>query len=337
MVQRDHIMGLTNTLAGWFRSAPPLNSETRVALGRVVEVVGRPIASVSGFERRLGAPIQAALKYCDGLVTSLPGTIDINRRAFSLDPLVHAFFSTPRDIEEMLGRSQTLREFLSDPKSFGIEHIHGLFAARRREKQVMGIALQGEMLRQDVPQTLLYFSTHTLTAVAADLQATRNMLNAAAFDSLLKSFVAQADAIRRERQGLEAERDLERARLRGQHAGKETSAIAEHQQKLSDLELGMRNMTESLQPDRLVDALATFLSEPELALRLEPVTVRVDRNGVLADKLDASAGPEGGLYFPELVGRDRRRYVVMLACIPRDEAQRAVTEILDQQRRFILI
>lgn len=292
---------------------------------------------MSGFERRLKVPIQVALQYCDELVTSLPGRIDINRRAFSLDPLVHAFFATPQDIEEMLGRSQTLREYLSDPKSHGSEHFHALFAARRREKRAMGLALQGEMLRQDVPQTLLYFSSHTLTAVAADLQATRRMLSTAAFDSLLKSFFAQADAIRQERQGLQGECDLQRARLKGLPGGTGTSVIAEHQKKLTGLELGILNMTASLQPDHLVDALASFLSKPELALRLEPVKVQVDRNGVIADSLNAVPGQDGSLSFPELVGRDRRRYVVILARIPRDEAEQAVAKILDQQRRFILI
>ena len=96
-------------------------------------------------------------------------------------------------------------------------------------------------------------------------------------------------------------------------------------------------MTDSLQPDRLVDALAAFLSEPKLALRLEPVRVQVDRNGVMADALNIPDGQEGSLLFPELVGRDRRRYVVMPARIPREEAERAVAKILDQQRRFIII
>jgi len=331
------VIGLTSAFADLFKARPPLTAETRAALKHVVELAGPLMSSISGFERRLAGPVQIALNYCGELVAGLPAMIDINRRAFALDPLVHAFFATSQDIEEMLGRSQALRDFLSAPDGFGIEHFHGLFAARRREKQVMGLALQGEVLRQEVPQTLLYFSSHTLTAVAADLQATRNMLNVAAFDSLLKSFFAEADAIRLERQGLQGERDMERARLRGMQGGTQTSGIADHQKQLSGLELGILKMTESLQPDRLVDALATFLSEPHQALRLEPVKVQVDRNGVVADALNIPDGQEGSLYFPELVGRDRRRYVVMLARIPRDEAERAVANILDQQRRFILI
>jgi len=295
------------------------------------------MASVSGFERRLATPIQQALRHCEEVVAGLPSTIDINRRAFAVDPLVHAFFATPHDIEEMLGRSQVLRDFIADSRFVGIEHLYGLFAARRREKRVMGVALEGEMLRQDVPQTLMYFSSHTLTAVAEDMQATRKMLNVAAFDSLLKSFFAQAATTRLERQELQGERDLQRARLRGSRRGNPASGIAEHQQELSEFDTRICAMTESLQPDRLVDALATYLSEPAKALRLEPVAVRVDRNGVMADSLNAAAGKDGSLYFPELVGRDRRRYVVMLARISRGDAERALSEVFDQQRRYILI
>jgi hypothetical protein len=67
------------------------------------------------------------------------------------------------------------------------------------------------------------------------------------------------------------------------------------------------------------------------------VKLQVDRNGVLADALNKPDGEEGILHFPELVGRDRRRYVVMLARIPREEAERAVATVRDQQRRYILI
>ena len=309
----------------------------RAALARVREAAGPLVASVSGFERRLAQPVATALTHCDALVAALPDMIDLNRRAFALDPLVHAFFATTRDIEEMFGRSQMLRDVLADPKSVGIGEFHALFAARRREKQVMGLALQGEVLRQDVPQTLLYFSSHTLTAVAADVQATRDMLHAEAFESLLKSFFAGVDAVRLERQGLQGARDLQRARLKGLHGGAQASVKAEHQEILAGQEAGIRSMTESLEPDRLVSALATFLSEPEHALRLEPVQVQVDRNGVIADAIADSAGSDPKLSFPELVGRDRRRYVVMLARIPREEAERAVAKMRDQQCRYILI
>lgn len=317
------------------RRTPPLNAATRAAFGRIIELVGPLLASVAGVERRLASPVQGALEFCDGLVAALPGPIEINRRAFAIDPLVHAFFSTALDIDEMLGRSQTLRDFLANPEFPAGEHFHALFAARRREKRVMGLALQGEMLRREVPQDLLYFSSHTLTAVAADPQTTCHMLRIAAFESLLNSFVARVDAIRLERQSLHAERDVERAQSRERHTNGAVSA--EHRGKLADLDARILGLTESLQPDLLVDALAALLLEPDKWLRLEPVKVRVDRNGVIADALHDPDGQDGSLSFPELVGRDRRRYVVMLARIPRNEAERAVANILDRQRRFIVI
>lgn len=293
------------------------------------------MAAVSGAERRLAAPLEVALKHCGDLVRALPDMVDINRRAFALDPLVHAFFASPADIEEMLGRSQALRDFLGDPRYYGHSHFHALFAARRREKQAVGYALQGEVLRQDVPQTLLYFSSHSLTAIAADLQTTRDMLAEAALDSLLKSFLSRVDAIRLERQELQTERDMQRVRLKA--ASNDPSRAAECERQLLILEQRIQTLTTSLQPERLIDALASHLSEPEQALRLEPTRVQVDRSGVVLDAPTDGSATAGSLYFPELVGRDRRRHVVMLARIPRDEADAAVAKILDQQRRFILI
>lgn len=291
--------------------------------------------SVADFEKQLAEPVRHALAYCNDLVMALPGPIAIDRHAFSVDPLVHAFFASPQDIELMLGRSQPLRDYLRQSSFDEHDHFHALFATRRREKHTLGYALEGDMLRADVEQTLLYFSDHTLAAVAADQDSTRDYLRDAAFDSLVKNFVSHVDSIRQERQGLRSERDLAQDHLKGwQHDEREYS---QYQRTVADIDERIRSTTESLQPRLLVDTLACCLRKPDQSLRLDPVEIRVDRNGVIADSPAITSPTIDILDFPELVGRDRRRHVVMLARIPREEAEHAIAKIEDEQRRFILI
>ena len=85
---------------------------------------GRPMLKhTAGFEKRLAGPVQHALGYCAGLVAHLPGPIDINRHAFANDPLIHALFATADDIDQMLGRSRRIRDFLSEPCSWESDHF----------------------------------------------------------------------------------------------------------------------------------------------------------------------------------------------------------------------
>ncbi len=318
-----------------FQRKPPLDSHLQTALTRIHQLVGPLVSNVADFERQLAEPVRHALAYCNDLVMALPGPIAIDRRAFAVDPLVHAFFASPQDIEQMLGRSQPLRDYLGTAAPDGGDYFHALFATRRREKKTLGVAMSGDILRRDVEQTLLYFSDHTLAAVATDQESTREHLRSAAFDSLLMNFTSHVDHIRHERQGLHYERDLAQDHLRGGQLSERDDQM--YHRRIAELDERIRQSTESLQPRLLVDALIDCLSEPNQSLRLDPVEIRVDRNGVIADTPDNDSPTIDVLDFPELIGRDRRRHVVMLACIPRAEAEHAIAKVEDEQRRFILI
>lgn len=328
-------MGLLAAIAGALRPAPPPDPATTRALGRIGELVDPILKSASGFEHKLAAPVHHALGYCEGLVAGLPGPIDIGRHAFGADPLVHALFATADDIGRMLGNSQAVRDYLADPESQASDHFYALFAARRQQKRQLGLALEGEVLHTDVPQTVVYFCDHLLVEPHADLDTTRAHLRTAAFDSLLKSFHSHVEALRQERQSLAADCSVERAHLTVLRGRSEGTEITVSTRRLSDLDAHLRQVAESLMPDQLEGALATYLLAPEKSLRLEPVVLHVDRLGVLSDP--ASQDDATALAFPELTARDMRRHMVMLARIDREEARQAVEATQDQQRRFLII
>lgn len=328
-------MGLLSAIAGILKPAPPLDPATAKALARIGELVDPLLRTAAGFEHKLAAPVHHALGYCEGLVAGLPGPMDISRHAFGTDPLVHALFATADDVDRMLGNSQAVRDYLAEPASFGSDHFYALFAARRQQKRQLGLAMQGDVIRSEVPQTVVYFCDHLLVEPQGDLETARARLRSAAFDSLLKSFHTHVDALRLEKDSLAADCSVERAHLtvlRGRKDGTEISVSTRH---LEELDAHLRQVAESLMPDQLEEALAGYLLGPEKALRLDPVTLKVDQLGVLADPADAEGATT--LNFPELTARDKRRHLVMLARIDREEARQAVEACLDQQRRFLII
>lgn len=327
-------MSLLSALAGILKPAPPPDAAARAGLERIVEVVDHFLKAAPDFEHKLAAPVHHALGYCEGLVSALPGPVDVGRHAFGSDPLVHALFATADDIGRMLGSSEAVRTYLAEPASLEAEHFYALLAARRQEKHQLGMALEGEVIHTDVPQTVLYFSDHILVEPQGNIEATRTRLRDAAFDSLLQSFHAHLEALRQEKEALAADRSVEQTHLtilRG-HAGADDITVSTRH--LDELDAHLRSVAESLMPEQLEEALAAYLLKPEISLRLDPVTLKVDRLGVVtpADAPDATT-----LSFPELCGRDRRRHLVMLARIGRDEAREAVESTLDRQRRFLVI
>jgi hypothetical protein len=110
-------MSLISAVVDFLKPNPPIDPAVAQGAGSSRRT-GRPGAQMApNFEKKLAFPLQHALGYCDGLVAALPGPIEINRQAFANDPLVHALFATAEDIDQMLGRSQAVRDFLAEPCS----------------------------------------------------------------------------------------------------------------------------------------------------------------------------------------------------------------------------
>ena len=329
-------MSLLSSIADFLKPTPAPTPKVQKALERVAKIVDPLLKSASGFERALAPSVEHVLGYCEGLIAALPGPIDINRQAFSGDPLVHALFATADDIDQMLGRSQAVRDFLEEPKCWDSEYFYALFAARRQQKKQLGIGQQGDVLQSDVPQVVVYFSDQTLVEPHCNLEVTQENLRCRGLESLLRTFHDHVEALRSERDGLRADASMERAHLtvlRGKSPGPE---FGTHTRHLAELDARLREKAASLMPDQLLAALADYLREPEASLGMSPVSITVDRLGVVSER----AGDDINLHtlkFSEFRGRDKRNYMAMLARIRRDEAQAAVDLVRDQGRRYMII
>lgn len=330
-------MSLLSAVSDLFKPAQPLDPALSRALDRVAELVDPLLKLAPDFEKRLALPVQHALGYCEGLIAALPGPVDINRQAFGKDPLIHALFATADDIDQMLGRSQAIRDYLAEPRSLESDYFYAMFAARRQQKKQLGLAQEGDVIRNDVPQLVLYFSGQTLIEPSLDLDETRHLLRCKALESLLHTFRTHVESLRRERDGLLADASMERAHLIARHRDISGEVQEIHTRHLAELDRELRGKASSLAPEQLVHALADYLMAPEAALHLTPVSITVDRMGVVHDHGDELADNVDTLNFPELTARDRRLHLAMLARISRDEALEAVERVRDQQHRFMLI
>jgi hypothetical protein len=317
-------------LLDWLQPSPPIDDETRGWVARAVAAIDPMIRTVGGYEHRLAPAAGRAMEYCAALAERIPGPYDISRGAFASDPLVHALFGTADDIDTMLARSQCVREHLVGPGLPTTGQCCALLGMRHQEKSVYGASLSGEVLRADEPQRLLYFADHTLAEPSPDLPAARRRLREAMFDGLVKSFAAHVDDVRAERAGLYRDQVMESVRTHAPDAGSEA-----HTRRLAELRERLVASVDALSPPRLLETLVHCLNEPERYLSLSPVSLSVDRAGIIGVS-EAERQGDDMLDFVELTSRDQRRWVVILAHIDREEAVRAVARF-DEARRHIII
>lgn len=297
-------------------SSDSADDSTRLAVAHAIQVADPRMALVGRHERKLAPVVGKALDYCRDLVETIPGPVEIDAQTFGSDPLVHALFATPADIGRMLGASAELARFCTSTEAEGAEAVYAMIGMRRREKLVLSPALKGDLIQVDVPRRLLYFADHTLHEPSADLGLTRTRLRDAAFDSLVRSFAAKLSSQRAEHQDVRSEWEQERALSR---FGAEAAA---HDQRRVELERQLREAVESFEPAHVLDALVAWLEDPQSSLRLDEVTVTIDPLGTVVSD-GAATDNAHTLRLPILVGRDRRRWIVMMARIPRQEAREA--------------
>lgn len=329
-------MSFFSSIADLLKPSAPPDPEVSAALDRVISMVDPLVRAAPRLEKHLHDAVEHALHYCTGLVAALPGPIEINRRSFGSDMLVHALFATPSDIDDMLGRSQAVRDFLERPECWANDYFCAMLAARRQQRRQFGMAQQGDIIRSDVPQEVLYFSDQTLIEPSCELETTRHRLQAKALESLLRTFNSHVDTLRREREHLRADLSIEHAQILAIQQRHDEHEEEKHTRHLVELDVHLRQNGEALMPENLADMLADFLRRPESALSLTPVSICIDRMGIVQD---ASKGDSDAqtIVFPELATRDRRQHLATLVRISRDEALSAVEKSRERQKRYIII
>lgn len=316
----------------WLKPAAPIDAATRTLIERSVTLTEPLIRQVSGYEKKLLPAVRRADEYCDDIAGRIPGPFEISRAAFAADPMVHALFGSADDIESMFAKSQCVRENLHQ-LLLANGQCCALLGMRHREKSGFGVALEGEVVRSDVPQKTLYFTDHTLAEPSPDPVAARQRLRNMLFDGLLKGFAAHVADVRDERCDLQREESIVRASARAKVHGDPLGA-ADHTRRLASLDERLRATADALQPGQLLDTLVGMLDDPSPYLRLDPVMISVDRTGVITGTGQPGSGDT--LHFAELTSRDQRRWVVMLARIEHAEVRRALDRF-ESARRYIVI
>ncbi len=167
---------------------------------------------VSHYQRRLRPSLEQALAYVHDIVVGFPAPLTASCHAWGTDPYIHAFFATPDEVELTFSRSPELREFFTEspdtPTAFAV------LGMSMSERRTLGVALEGDVLRSDVPQTNINFSDRKITIIASSDAALREEIVRRIFDQLTLEGMGRYAAGKSRRDVLDREQTLLLARLR---------------------------------------------------------------------------------------------------------------------------
>lgn len=272
------------------------------AVERAVIAIEPRLREASGYPERYRKPVETALEYVHDLACHLPGPVAVSEDAYARDAFVHAIFPSMDFISEALRTSQAVQEYLQ--KFPGIREIYALMGMRRHEKSTLGLALSGQVIEHDVPQDVVYFTSHTIVDPAADEEQARAAVGWSLFDSLAHKVAARIDLRIAEQQALREQKDIVTARLR-------TADMALRHELQAELARVLREMQSARRALDLRHYLEEFeyvLQYPEQHLRLDQTEMRLDSMGI------KKHGDEDGqpVVFSDLIGFDRRDWTVTM-------------------------
>jgi hypothetical protein len=281
-----------------------LDADLELAVARAVDKVDPLLRQMGGYPERYAKGVAHALDYARKLADQIPGPISIDREHFATDPTVHALFGSIDAVKAAMCASQAMREYTQACPA--AQEVYALMGMRRRERGSLGMEMEGEILRRDVPQTLVYFSDHTIAEPAETETESRERIAWSLFDSLVEHVRKRVDARREEKLALEREKDETMARLHGGSAQPREALQAKLQATLARL----TEVTASLDLRRYPDDFDAVFLVPQEHVYLNEIAMVLDGMGVLRAEGESVDGKE--VHFADLVGRDRRRWSVTL-------------------------
>jgi len=273
----------------------------------VVKIAAPRAALLRNYRERLAPPVESAILHVRGLVAGLPPARDATAQGWATDPFVHACFAAPDDIPGLFGRFDELRAFFDAAPA--AEFAFGLLGMRMTERKVLGMELQGDIVRSDVPQTTISFSEHALRILGPTEAELRLEIGRRALEQLGLLALHRIGAMRSARRDIEDQDALIKARLRllqspgaafgGKPEPTPEGALANRARLEAQLEENERQLAKQVVDplEHELDCLVEVLAHPGQAIAAATKTLWLTSMNVVAP---AEAGAVGAVQASEV-------------------------------------
>lgn len=303
----------------------------RGAIERVVAGTDPRLRMARQYQKKLWTAVEGSIEYVNELVDQLPTPVEVGGRRFTGDPRLRALFVSSQHLRDTLSSGEELTAYR---RRFGGQlplHLYAVLRVEHAEKTVLGVALEGNMIRRDVPQITVNFHNHRVAFLAGSETKTRREIKKRAFDYLIETALERLVSVRTQKQQLEQQqRQLlqKKAKLiKGAHIALEpltdpkiatvnTPVAIDQRLREIEVELNRIRADSATLDDHLAKVVVT-LREPEKYLRLDRISMTLDHMNI---KVEKQASPNSNtLYFQEILLGKNRRITTLLIHFPSSE------------------
>jgi hypothetical protein len=274
------------------------------AIEQAVAVVEPQLKQTRRYPKAYRKPVMTALEYAHSLAQSMPGPLTVDLDSYAKDAYVHAIFPSIDFVADAFRASRAIQAYLREHPS--TDEAYALMGMRRWEKTMMGMELSGQVIQRDVPQHVVYFTSHTIVDPAPSEQMARDRVALGFFNNLVGKVAKRVTLRKQELQSQLQEMDLLKARLHAANA--ETRPALE--KELSRMLSSMQATTRSLDLHHYLDDFEAVLLNPEQHLRLNQFPMILDSMGIKHDSDGTTQGEP--IIFNDLIGFDRRDWTVTM-------------------------
>lgn len=320
----------------WFAIRPQhsehedlLEESVAWSVDKAVTIVNPRLKALPDLREHLGPAAAASLRYLRQHVGGLASAIPLNDAQWAVQPALRAFFAAPGEIPQALGRSNNLRTFFT--KFPQLAQAYVILGVEYRQRQVAGMALQDGIVRGDVVQTVADFSQPAVRICGQNEEEVRQILITQCYEYLVAQALCEVAEKRGERQELEENRALLRARLRllqqqGPGLGSlfgAPPANAVEQAKLEAELLANERDFEAIGGiqsilDSELEALLRVLTQPERYIRFEAVTIRINSMNVVVDESSSESALKVDFGLARLDGEPKLQRAFVIGCLDRE-------------------
>jgi len=316
-----------------------------LAIDMTVEGTDPRLKVIRGYKKRLRDSVEIAVKYVIEVVEAMQAPMEMSRSAFATDPQVNAFFASANELEHEISINQSVREFIARPVITSDDYLYLGMAMTLAKKNVFVPVVKGEIVQQDVARTAVNFSGHRFVDPSDNELSLRRKIKERVFMTLVQCALAKLIRIKGQKQELENQRILLRAKLRNlkhQALGLEplTDTITEenisHEKlvaKLAEIERTLKETAASIETlDQYLEIISAVMADPKKHIKVENTAIRLTRMNFAASPNDEDPGEE--IIYTDFETSEARNIAGRLIKYPRTEL--LSEETLKDKTRFVL-
>jgi hypothetical protein len=286
----------------WFKNRPGQFDPQRISAETVQWAVEKAVALTNprlkllpDYRQHLAPAVATTIEFLRAQVALLPAVHPLAAKYWSVDPALRAFFVEAADITVVLGGSNNLRALFEQHPT--LDEACVVLGMAFRTQGSFGMALQGDTLQRDVAQTTVNFSDHRARICERDELLLRRVIGVEVFEYLVGQALTEIGTERTERQELQRDCALIRARLRllQQHGpGLASMFGAEPAEAGEQAKLGAELLENEQQLQALggsesvleieLACLAAVLGKPQRYLHFAPQRLRLNAMNVVVDE-----------------------------------------------------